>query len=308
VVFDSWTTDMYCEAHRHGVRVVFGAFYSVQQLSNATARQEWIQKQLTLVQQTFTDGVNVDFEDPIEAASGDIAFLTLLMAELSKAFHSLPGSQVTFDVAWSPDCIDVRCYNYSGIAEYVDFLFVMAYDMESQIFPPRLCIATSNSPYSRVEKGVDGFLQLGIPPQKLFLGVPWYGYDYECQNTSDPQVQTCAIKAVPFRGAPCSDAAGMEVNFAQIMDMLANNSTTGRLWDPVSRSPYMNYRHSTTSLIHQVWFDDPESLRAKYELATGLGLRGVGMWHVNALDYGSSRAKQQSAEMWAALASFIDGY
>lgn len=42
--------------------------------------------------------------------------------------------QVTFDVAWSPDGIDGRWYDYQSLSEAVDFLFVMAYDEQSQIF------------------------------------------------------------------------------------------------------------------------------------------------------------------------------
>ena len=66
-------------------------------------------------------------------------------------------SQVTVDVAWSPNCIDGRCYDYAGIplsllsypqklffsfslpyptlglANASDFVFVMDYDMRSQI-------------------------------------------------------------------------------------------------------------------------------------------------------------------------------
>lgn len=39
----------------------------------------------------------------------------------------IPGTQVTFDVAWSPKCIDKRCYDYAALANTTDFLFIMAY-------------------------------------------------------------------------------------------------------------------------------------------------------------------------------------
>ena len=31
-----------------------------------------------------------------------------------------------------------------------------------------------------ISTGIQGFLDLGIEPDKLVLGVPWYGYDYPC--------------------------------------------------------------------------------------------------------------------------------
>ena len=59
--------------------------------------------------------------------------------------------QVTFDVAWSPDCIDSRCYDYSHLAEVTDFLIVMSYDERSQIYGP--CIAGPNSAITSTFEG-----------------------------------------------------------------------------------------------------------------------------------------------------------
>ena len=55
------------------------------------------------------------------------------------------------DVAWSPNCIDQRCYDYYGLAEASDFLFVMAYDEQSQIFGT--CKAGPNSDYEKTYQG-----------------------------------------------------------------------------------------------------------------------------------------------------------
>ena len=55
------------------------------------------------------------------------------------------------DVAWSPACIDLRCYDYRGLAKSSDFLFVMSYDEQSQIFGT--CKAGPNSDYARTASG-----------------------------------------------------------------------------------------------------------------------------------------------------------
>jgi hypothetical protein len=82
----------------------------------------------------------VDFEDEIEVDSPERDGLTALVQESSQTFHAFSAtSQVTMDVAWSPDCIDGRCYDYGAIIDAVNFAFVMAYDEQSQIFPPRIC-------------------------------------------------------------------------------------------------------------------------------------------------------------------------
>lgn len=58
---------------------------------------------------------------------------------------------MSFDVAWSPNCIDKRCYDHVAIAESCDLLFVMSYDEQSQIFGD--CIAMANAPVSQTIKG-----------------------------------------------------------------------------------------------------------------------------------------------------------
>lgn len=32
--------------------------------------------------------------------------------------------------------------------------------------------------------GYDDYIKTGINPKKLVMGIPWYGYDYTCQNLS----------------------------------------------------------------------------------------------------------------------------
>ena len=41
--------------------------------------------------------------------------------------------QISVDVAWSPYGIDGRNYDVLGLAAAADLLFVMAYDMQSQV-------------------------------------------------------------------------------------------------------------------------------------------------------------------------------
>lgn len=56
----------------------------------------------------------------------------------------------------------------------------------------------------------------------------------------------------------------------------------------------------------QVWYDSPASLAAKYRLAAELGLRGVGMWHLDCLDYSCSEphCRDETRAVWAAVRAF----
>eukprot|EP01098_Paradermamoeba_levis_P007045 TRINITY_DN2927_c0_g6_i1.p1 TRINITY_DN2927_c0_g6~~TRINITY_DN2927_c0_g6_i1.p1 ORF type:complete len:424 (-),score=93.29 TRINITY_DN2927_c0_g6_i1:42-1211(-) len=325
VVFGTLDPDMYCYAHSQGVRVVLGASFPVSQLGNETAQNAWVENQLDRARQTYTDGINVDVEDEIATDSPARQQLVELLLKLKLKFREQIGSgtQITFDVAWSPNCIDGRCYDHVGLAQATDFLLVMSYDLRSQV-KNGPCTASANSPIKLVEKGLLDFLNLGIGPEKLVLGVPWYGYDYTCvrnqtqggrggvkiqwEENEQSEAELCYINLVPFRGVNCSDAAGVQRDYGTLMMLLANNATDGgRHWDEGFKSPFFTYFNaSAPAERHQVWYDDPESLRYKFEVAKTLNLRGVGMWNADSLDYsGSPSTKNQTKEMWNAFNYFL---
>lgn len=53
----------------------------------------------------------------------------------------------------------------------------------------------------------------------------------------------CFIEKVPFRGAPCSDAAGTQKTYKWMMKQV-NMSLSGRRWDDDAKAPYFNYKVS----------------------------------------------------------------
>ncbi|CAF1192466.1 unnamed protein product, partial [Didymodactylos carnosus] len=304
-LFTELDPQLLCYAHARNVRLVWAANFPVDQLLNDTANDIWINEQVEKVRSTYTDGVNVDMEDSILDKTPQVKLFTELVRNLTNRMHeTIPGSQVTVDVAWSPSCIDLRCYDYVGLSQASDWLFVMSYDMRSQIFDTNDCIASANSPIHLVSNGLFNFTRLlDIPVNKLVLGVPWYCYDYRCLSLDDKNI--CQIEHVPFRGAPCSDAGGREKDYSECRRLLRTKSTTGRLWNDTYKSAYFNYM-DTDFNFHQIWMDDPESLGYKYQIANSLELRGVGMWNVDALDYSNSTEEgiQDTKNMWNAMKQF----
>jgi len=55
------------------------------------------------------------------------------------------------------------------------------------------------------------------------------------------QQHVCHLKSVPFRGVQCSDAAGKQFGFSDMMDKV-NQSFTGILWDNIAQSPFATYK------------------------------------------------------------------
>ncbi|XP_061489490.1 di-N-acetylchitobiase-like isoform X3 [Rhineura floridana] len=227
-----------CYAHSKGSRIVLKGDVSVKKMVDSAARADWIKEKVDLAKMQYMDGINIDIEQQVKKSSAEYYALTDLVKEMTEAFHKeIPGSQVTFDLAWCPDCIDKRIYDYTGIVDSCDFVFVMSYDEQSRMWPH--CIVGANAPYNQTLAGYDNYIRKGINPKKLVMGVPWYGYDYTCQGLSKDHV--CSFAKIPFQGAPCSDAAGHQVPYKIIMNQ-TNHSLSGILWDEEQKAPYLEYK------------------------------------------------------------------
>ena len=81
-----------------------------------------------------------------------------------------------------------------------------------------------------------------------------------------------------------------------LSDYILEKSVSGRVWDEESKTPYFNYQESDQTEWYQVWYDDPQSLAIKYQVARGLGLAGLGFWTGNFLDYNNQSMVE---EMWS---------
>ena len=264
--------------------------------------QEWINKNVEAVQSQFADGLNIDIEGELQNTTQQQELLTQLVTDTATALKKVNQNyQVTFDVAWSPDCIDGRCYNHAAIAAAVDFVVIMSYDERSQIFGA--CTASANSALPTTIVGLHQYLNLGIPSNKVVLGLPWYGYDYPCVSLTDDSV--CVIPKVPFRGVNCSDAAGTQRPYNLIRELIRASSAFVQ-WNASLESPFFNYK-ATSGEYRQVWYDNTESLSLKYIYAAHVGLRGLAFWNIDSLDYnGSPHDDYLTREMWEAILVFFE--
>jgi len=271
----AWASDpkLMCAAHAAGRRVVMAAPQPEKVFTdNATARAEWVSGTVAAIVNNYMDGIVFDWESPCEPGADSQRQYSMLIGETRDALHALaPSYQISTCVAWSPDGIDGRNYDIPAFAAASDLLYVMDYDTRSQVVDA--CVAAANAPYFGMEYGLKRFLGLGVSPQQLILGVPWYGYRYKCLDGTAPAAHTCPIALVPFRGVNCSDAAGSEVALEGIL-MKQKNSTTGRLWDAYQGAAFFNSVENGS--VVQYWYDDVKSLAPKYAHAKSLGLLGVG--------------------------------
>jgi len=278
--------ELLCHAHSHGVKVVGFADYPKAQLTNATARQEFVASKTEYLLAHGMDGINMDFEQPLDEGSPEVDGYSALISELAEAVHSaISDSQVSVDGAiWINS--DWRHYDWAAIMSAADLLFIMAYDEQDQVCDGP-CTAKANSPLEKTRSGVQSYLNLGIPGSKMALGMPWYGYHYSCIEYHEDG--TCRF-----------DEPGHQDKFEDIVKLLEESGTTPA-WDSSSMSPYASIQSSDGSW-EQLRYDGPVSLGYKTQMAAEEGLKGTGIWTANNLDYGDSpEAEAMRALMWGAM-------
>lgn len=77
----------------------------------------------------------------------------------------------------------------------------------------------ANAALPVVKNGVECFKTLLVPPSKLVLAFPWYGYDYTCQAGDTARDGQCHVKSA------------RQVSLVVAKQLLANNaSAPGRIW------------------------------------------------------------------------------
>ena len=98
-----------------------------------------------------------------------------------------------------------------------------------------------------------------IPAEKIFLGVPNYGYDWPL-----PFVQGTT------RAQSISNQRAIE---------LAVQYGVAIEYDETAQSPFFHYTDAGGT-VHEVWFEDARSMDAKLRLIAEYGFQGAGFWNL----------------------------
>ncbi len=264
------------EAHAKGVKVILTAtLFDPTDINTLITseqnKQRFFENIKNKMLEGTADGINIDFEG--SNSSGWHWRINGFMAELTEYMHrEVPGSEVSFDapaVNWGDT------WDYLGLAQSCDYLFIMGYafhgSWSSTSGPNAPLIGgavnisnTVNVQFSQVTQNM---------PEKLILGVPYYGHHWKTTSSG------ARSSVTDFIGARFFDSA------------MSGALTYGQQWETASQTPW--YRWDDGSHWNQVWFDNDSSLAMKYNLAKIKGYKGVGMW---ALGYDGNRQ-----ELWSLL-------
>ena len=219
-------------------------------LSSDELSQTLINNILSLIKSKGSYGVIVDFERiPPEDREKYNDFLRKLVARLHP--------QYLVATALAPKTSDIKtgswhgAHDYKAQGEIVDFVIIMTYEWGWSGGPP-MAVA----PLNEVRKVINYAVSV-IPPKKIMMGIPLYGYDWTLPYTAKAE----------FAEAIGNQAA---------IDRAAKYKTVIK-YDEKAESPYYKY-YDENRIEHVVWFEDARSVEAKYKLASEYGLRGVSYW------------------------------
>lgn len=240
------------------------------------------------------DDINVDFEyvDIGNKALRDnfVDFITnLRLACVSYKSHCQIDIDIFASAAEKP-----RLWDLKQLEPVTDKFIVMAYDyyrksstQAGPVAPIRgKCTGTFSNEKDCLEEDVLSHIsQISklIPSDKIILGVPFYGYEWQTASTN--------FLANTYPGT------GSLATYQRIQSLFQDTkvSSISAQWSNLTLSPYLSYEEDQK--IYQIHFENAQSLEQKIKFVESANLGGIAIW---ALGYEGT-----SQDLWEPINSLF---
>ena len=199
-------------------------------------------------------GLNIDLEGVKKNTKEAYNyFIEKLSKKMKKKNYNLDISipaktENHIDVGWA------AAYDYNYLGQLVDNIFIMAYD-----YHWAGGVAGPIAPISWVYNVID-YTIMEIDTNKVMIGLAGYGYDWIIDSESK------RAKALSYNG---------------VTNILKRENIRAE-WDQESETPYFRYRDENG--VHEVWFENKNSLFKKIELIKKFQLKGAALWRLGLED------------------------
>lgn len=235
---------------------IFDEGFSTENLSGILASEELQDRLIANIMSEVTDkryyGVNMDIEYIApEDRERYNAFLERLADTLHEQGYIIVTAVAPKLSADQPGLL-YEAHDYAAQGRIADFVIIMTYEW-GYTFGPPLAV----SPINEVRRVLD-YAVTEIPPGKIMMGMPNYGYDWTL-----PFMRGTAARSIGLTAA---------VELAQKYGVYIQ-------YDETAQAPFFYYTDNGEQ--HVVWFDDPKSIEAKLRLVDEYSLAGVSWWTVN---------------------------
>lgn len=270
------------EMHARGIKVVpyLTNDWNRQTGINALDSQASLAADLAKAIQDYNlDGVNVDLENLTHnQRTAYVDFVRLLRETLPA------GKTIAVAVAANPNGYKTGwqgSYDYAGLAEYSDYLMIMAYDEHWDGSEPGPV-----SSIQFVEKSVKYALSL-VPKEKIVLGLPFYGRVWSDSGSFPNGYGLSYTKVEPllsqYGGTVGLDAASISAKATFTVDAADTKPVVGG--KQLSAGSYT------------IWYDNEQTLKAKLSLVQKYDLKGTGTWSLG----------QETAATWDYYRLWLNG-
>ena len=230
-----------------------------------TNRAAALQNIVALATTANLTGINLDFEG-IDPADRDAytSFVTDLAAQL-RAIHSTLLLSVPAKTSDDATNTWTWPYDYAALGQNADLIQVMTYD---ETVPNRAPGPVAGSDWMLASLQ---YAATQIPTNKILLGLPAYGYDWNLTAGS-----------------------GTSIAYRDMPALLVSTGATPQ-WDVTTNSAHIDYTASDGS-AHEVWYETAQGLQVKAQFAKTLDLAGVSMWALG----------DEDASFWSAITAAIN--
>ena len=213
----------------------------------------------------FTD-LNLDIESTAVASDAARANFTQFTAIIKDALIKNHLATLTVDIS-PTDFIRHDLIYPRDIGKIADYIVLMTYDYHfpgSYVTGPVAPLAGAGtiSEYD-TESAVERALAI-IPPRKIILGAPVYGYEWE------------TIGNTP-RSAVIPDT-GIAASTKRIEKLLSECASCSAQIDTTSKESYLIYKDQEFETYHQIFYPTKDSTQAKIDLAQKSNLEGIALW------------------------------
>jgi spore germination protein YaaH len=267
--FSQWLEEQHQDNRRVHITIVGASSDDIVQLATTpSSRERFIENMTQLLVSYPFDGLQLDLEYAGVASpavqAGYVELVKDLQVELKKLNSNVSLSIAVFGTAASKE---VDFWDIPALATHIDRLIIMSYDYHvrsSQVAGPVAPLFGKET--GRYEDDITSNIRdflLYVPAEKILLGVPFYGYEWQV-TTGEP-------------GASTFPNSGATATYKRVQELLQNEDIkVEEGWDSAALSPFVVYSQSGEKKI--IYYDNPRSLSYKLDLVQQLGLRGVAIW------------------------------
>lgn len=232
----------------------FSSERAVMLLNDAGMQEKLIGEIVANIEAKGYSGLDIDFEFiPGTEAEKYAAFVAAARARLSPLGKSVTVALAPKTSANQPGLL-YEGHNYSLLGAAADYVFLMTYEWGYTYGEPMAVAPLPNV------RAVINYAITEIPPEKIFLGIPNYGYDWP----------------LPYKKGV---TRAQSISNERAVQIAAENRATIE-FDEKAVSPYFYYTDGDGT-AHVVWFEDARSMEAKLKLISEYSLIGAGYWNLD---------------------------